>query len=152
MRDPNVNGSRAKETMHGLVVVAAWQFAAFIVLLLLIWANEIFDFAALVYGRDPVAPDFFGASLLSAFTILSAIVTVGQTYVKQQRILAGFITVCANCHKVRIRKNVWQAIEKYVSSYCPVEFSHGLCPDCFAEQMNALRTNSGDGGDTADPT
>lgn len=147
----DVKEAHARQARRAFAVVAVWQFAAFAVLLLLIWVNEIFDLPAIVYGEEQRPPSFLSASLLSAFVVLVAIVTVGQTYVKQQRILAGFITICAGCHKVRIYQNVWQAIEEYISRYCPVEFSHGFCPDCFANEMSKVdNSSSGDSG-TAGP-
>jgi len=143
--------AHAKQARRAFAVVAVWQFATFVVLLLLIWVNEIFDLPSIVYGEEPGPPSFLSASLLSAFVVLTAIITVGQTHVKQQRILAGFLTICANCHKVRVYQDVWQAIEEYVSRYCPVEFSHGLCPDCFTKEMSKLGTDSSGNSSTTSP-
>ena len=131
---------RIYRVLHGFEIIAAWQFAAFIVLFLLIWINEIFDLSALVYGGEPHKADFFSASLLSAFVIIMAVVIVGQTYMKQKQIISGMLTVCMKCHKVRIDDEVWQRIESYLADRNPVEFSHGYCPDCFEEEMKIVNS------------
>ena len=42
--------------MRGFAYIAAWQSAAFLMLFLLIWVNEVIDIAALVYGAPPSRP------------------------------------------------------------------------------------------------
>jgi hypothetical protein len=130
--------STTKGILRGFAAIASWQFAAFALLLLLIWANELFDLPAWVYDQAPREPNIFAASLLSAFVLATAILTVGQTYAKQKELLAGMITVCLHCHKVRLDDDAWEAIERYLSTRMPVEFSHGFCPECFAEEMAAI--------------
>ena len=130
--------STTRRILRGFAAIASWQFAAFFVLLLLIWVHELFDLPAWVYSQDPREPNIFAASLLSAFVLTTAILTVGQTYSKQKELLAGMITVCLHCHKVRLDDDAWEAIEGYLSTRLPVEFSHGFCPECFAEDMAAI--------------
>lgn len=127
---------RAAKT--GLDKIALWQFAAFVFLLLLIWANEKFDFANIVYGRQHTEPDYFRAMILSACVITTAVITVGYTFVLQTRILSGLLVVCSRCHKVKIEQEVWKTIEGYISERAEVTFSHGLCPDCYKEEVEAL--------------
>jgi len=128
----------ARNVGGGFSWIAFWQFAAFVILLLLIWVNEVLDLAALIYDSPPKSFDVVRACLLSACVILTAIITVGYTYVQQKRIISGILTVCAKCHKVKIDKDAWQAIEVYVSEYQPVAFSHGLCPDCYEDELGKL--------------
>ncbi|MCB2186134.1 MAG: PAS domain-containing protein [Deltaproteobacteria bacterium] len=47
--------------------------------------------------------------------------------------LSNFITLCANCKKVRDESGQWQMIESYIRRHTGVRFSHGLCPACSAE-------------------
>ena len=97
--------------------------------------------SSLVYGTPPHQPNYFSATIISAFIILMAIVVVGHTYIKQKQFISGMITVCMNCHKVRIDDEVWQSIEHYIAARHPVEFSHGYCPDCFREEMDAVNNS-----------
>ena len=44
--------------------------------------------------------------------------------------LSGFVTICANCKKIR-HKEEWQPIEKYASEQMDYHnFSHGVCDAC----------------------
>ncbi|MBT3297060.1 MAG: hypothetical protein HN919_09590 [Verrucomicrobia bacterium] len=130
--------ARVKAAKRGLSTIAVWQFAAFILLLLLIWANEVFDFSHLVYSRERTPPDYFRAAILSACVAATAVVTVGYTFVLQTKILAGFIVICSYCHKVKIEREHWKNIEGYISQRSRVTFSHGICPACFDDQIRAM--------------
>jgi sigma-B regulation protein RsbU (phosphoserine phosphatase) len=57
--------------------------------------------------------------------------------------LHGLLPICSYCKKIRDDKNYWQQVEQYVSSHSEVQFSHGVCPQCYeqilAPQLRALR-------------
>jgi hypothetical protein len=44
--------------------------------------------------------------------------------------LEGLLPICASCHKVRDDGGFWGDVEEYVASRAPVEFTHGICPEC----------------------
>jgi PAS domain-containing protein len=48
-------------------------------------------------------------------------------------ILRSIIPICAQCRKIRNEGNVWEHADSYLSKRTPLEFSHGLCPDCMKE-------------------
>jgi len=45
--------------------------------------------------------------------------------------LQGLLPICSYCKKVRDDDNYWQQVDSYISKHSEVEFSHGICPDCF---------------------
>lgn len=45
--------------------------------------------------------------------------------------LRGLLPVCAGCKKIRDDQGAWTNMEDYICERSSVEFSHGLCPDCF---------------------
>ncbi len=49
----------------------------------------------------------------------------------QIKTLSGLIPICAACKKIRDDKGYWNQIESYLEEHSEVEFSHGLCPECF---------------------
>jgi len=49
---------------------------------------------------------------------------------KEIKTLRGFLPICANCKKIRDDKGCWTQIETYISAKTPVEFTHGICPEC----------------------
>jgi PAS domain-containing protein len=46
--------------------------------------------------------------------------------------LAGLITMCAWCKRIRNELNTWQSVEQYLGEQAGVQFSHGMCPTCEA--------------------
>jgi cytochrome c553 len=49
--------------------------------------------------------------------------------------LSGMLPICAWCHKVRNDEGYWEQIEAYISARSEAEFSHALCPDCYARHF-----------------
>lgn len=49
----------------------------------------------------------------------------------QVRQLQGLLPICCYCKKIQNSDNYWQQVEKYISEHAEVEFSHGICPECY---------------------
>jgi hypothetical protein len=49
--------------------------------------------------------------------------------------LSGLLPICAWCKKVRDDDGYWQQVEDYFASRSQIEFTHGMCLDCFNEQV-----------------
>lgn len=45
--------------------------------------------------------------------------------------LQGLLPICCYCKKVRNDQNYWEQVEKYIVEHSEVQFSHGICPDCY---------------------
>jgi uncharacterized coiled-coil protein SlyX len=54
------------------------------------------------------------------------------------KLLEGIIPICMYCKKIRDDKDSWLQMERYIASHSEAEFSHGVCPHCFEEQMKKL--------------
>ncbi len=128
---------RAKKG-DGLFSVAFWQFMAFVMLVLVIWLNEVIDIAALWFGGSSGEPDIFRGCVLTVATMVTAIVTVGHTYVQQKQIIRGLLTVCAECRKIRVADEVWEQLDEYISEHSLALISHGLCPRCFEKACEEI--------------
>lgn len=48
--------------------------------------------------------------------------------------LSGLLPICAWCKKVRDDAGYWQRVEDYFSSRSHIQFTHGMCADCFKVQ------------------
>ncbi|MDT8298390.1 MAG: PAS domain-containing protein, partial [Spirochaetaceae bacterium] len=48
------------------------------------------------------------------------------------------VSVCAECGRLRHGTNDWVEVTADFVAGLPAEVSHGLCPDCYEEQMKAL--------------
>jgi PAS domain-containing protein len=55
--------------------------------------------------------------------------------------LRRMIPICSMCGKLRDDKEAWSHIETYFKDHWDVEFSHGLCPECYKVEMDKLKEN-----------
>jgi CheY-like chemotaxis protein len=57
--------------------------------------------------------------------------------------LQGLLPICCYCKKVRDDGNYWRQVEEYLSAHSEVQFSHGICPDCWRKvvepELDSLR-------------
>jgi PAS domain S-box-containing protein len=44
--------------------------------------------------------------------------------------LAGLISICAWCNRIRDEGGFWQQLENYIESHSQATFTHGICQDC----------------------
>lgn len=54
------------------------------------------------------------------------------------RQLRGLLPICSYCKKIRDDDNYWQVVETYLAKQTDVQFSHGICPDCFSRIAREL--------------
>ncbi|HKS28559.1 MAG TPA: response regulator transcription factor [Pyrinomonadaceae bacterium] len=47
--------------------------------------------------------------------------------------LQGLLPICSYCKKIRDDRNYWEQVESYISRHTEAQFSHGICPDCYAQ-------------------
>jgi PleD family two-component response regulator len=45
--------------------------------------------------------------------------------------LSGLLPICSYCKRVRSDQNYWEQVDHYVMEHSELEFSHGVCPDCY---------------------
>lgn len=135
MNNESQHNDKASSPQRPLQYIAFWQFLAFLMLICFVWANEILDFAALIYGGHPGQIDIIGTSLLTAGLIVVGFVVIAHTYSQQKRILHGIITICSYCHKVRIDDRAWQKVDRFLADKTKAEFTHGVCPECYKRMV-----------------
>lgn len=74
-------------------------------------------------------------------------------FATQVRQLEEFLPICGYCKKIRDDHNYWQQIESYINERTGTDFSHSICPDCYARvvapQLEALKRETE--GQTASP-
>jgi DNA-binding response OmpR family regulator len=54
-------------------------------------------------------------------------------YTTQVRQLEELLPICTYCKKIRDDQNYWQQMEGYINQRTGSEFSHSICPDCYAK-------------------
>lgn len=55
--------------------------------------------------------------------------------------LYRMIPICSVCRKVRDDKESWMLVETYFKNNWGVDFSHGLCPDCYKIERDKLKSH-----------
>jgi len=63
------------------------------------------------------------------------------------KMLQGLLPICSYCKKIRNDRNYWQQVEGYISDHSEAQFSHGICPDCYARfvqpELDRLHLHTG---------
>jgi len=49
--------------------------------------------------------------------------------------LQGLLPICGYCKKIRNDQNYWEEIEYYIHEHSEADFSHGICPECYATKL-----------------
>ncbi len=73
-----------------------------------------------------------GVRIVELRTMLAARVADLEEALTRVRQLRGLLPICSYCKKIRDDQNYWQQVEQYVSTHTDVQFSHGICPDCYS--------------------
>ena len=76
-------------------------------------------------------------------THLAARVRDLEAALAQVKQLQGLLPICCYCKKIRDDQNYWQQVEKYLGNHLDVEFSHGICPDCWRDQVEPQLRKAG---------
>jgi hypothetical protein len=56
--------------------------------------------------------------------------------------LRALLPICSGCGKIRSGDDYWHSVQDYLRKHTPLQFSHGLCPECAAAM-------TGPGGDAS---
>ncbi len=62
---------------------------------------------------------------------------------REVRQLEGLLPICPKCKQIRAGESRWEPVESYITKRSVAQFSHGICPDCYASivqpQLAALK-------------
>ena len=61
-----------------------------------------------------------------------------QTALAEVKSLQAILPLCSYCRKIRDDEDYWHSVESYVSKHTGTQFSHGICPDCYAKMEAEL--------------
>lgn len=56
----------------------------------------------------------------------------------EMKTLQALLPVCAWCHEVRDDDGYWSSLQTYLSRHHGTDYSHGICPDCYARERITL--------------
>ncbi|HPO12968.1 MAG TPA: response regulator [Candidatus Hydrogenedentes bacterium] len=52
--------------------------------------------------------------------------------------LGGLLPICASCKKIRDDQGYWNRLEVFLHEHSEAEFTHSICPECFAKLYGNL--------------
>ncbi len=91
-----------------------------------------------------------GARIIELQEALAVRVSELEEALSRVKLLQGLLPICAYCKRVRNDGDYWQQVESYVSEHSEARFSHGICPECFDQnvkpqlsELNRRRSNTG---------
>lgn len=58
-----------------------------------------------------------------------------QQALSEVRTLQRILPICSYCQKIRDDENYWHSVEAYLAAHTSASFSHGICPNCFATEV-----------------
>lgn len=86
------------------------------------------EIGTLVQGFNQMARE-----VASSQTALEEKVEELEGAMTEIKTLKEIIPICASCKKIRDDRGYWNQLESYLRIHSDLEFSHGLCPDCYRE-------------------
>jgi DNA-binding response OmpR family regulator len=60
------------------------------------------------------------------------------TFTREIQELKSLLPICMYCKKIRNDSDYWQDVEGYFHNHTGANFSHGVCPECFAKWKREL--------------
>ena len=73
-----------------------------------------------------------GARVLALQQKLAERVEELQTALSNVKQLRGLLPICSYCKRIRGDDQYWQQVEGYIAQHSDAQFSHGICPTCYA--------------------
>lgn len=96
-------------------------------------------------AQDYVIKPFNREELLARVKVGETVVTLQKKLAEkvksleaaliQVKQLQGILPICSYCKHVRDDQNYWQKVETYITDHSEAEFSHSICPDCYAKEV-----------------
>ena len=73
-----------------------------------------------------------GVRVLTLQDKLAERVSELQAALNNVKQLRGLLPICSYCKRIRGDDHYWQQVEGYIAEHSNAQFSHGICPSCYA--------------------
>ena len=119
--------------------IVLYQNLGFLAIIALCYLDELLKLPSLIFSGHPftLGP---GRTMLEMLLVLAVwfIVSLStQRLLKRVRQLEEFMRVCAWCRRIDC-KGEWMRLEEFMQQGFDTPTTHGICPECFNTQRNAI--------------
>ena len=114
-----------------------FEVAAFGLIILLSWADELLGLSARLFGGTHRAD--IGEAIIETLVVLLVAVPIlihTRRVVSRPFYFEGFLRVCAWCKNVE-HQGDWIPVGEFFQERFETETSHGMCPVCFSKQSHS---------------
>lgn len=95
------------------------------------------DYLTKPFNRDELrARVRVGERVLGLQTELAARVRELEAAMTHVKLLQGILPICCYCKSIRQDEVSWRKLEEYLADHTDVDFSHGICPECWENVVN----------------
>ena len=117
------------------------EIVAFVILIAVIWLDEVIDLPNLLMGAELTPVNWQEALLESVFVALLGVLMISYTrkLLRRVRILEGLLSICSSCKMIKDAKGNWHQLETFIRDKSEAEFTHGLCPNCYSRLDEQLK-------------
>jgi sigma-B regulation protein RsbU (phosphoserine phosphatase) len=90
------------------------------------------------YIIKPFDPEELRARVAVGIRVLGLQQKLGERVAELQAALSnvkqlhGLLPICSYCKRIRGDDQYWQQVEGYIAEHSDAQFSHGICPTCYA--------------------
>ena len=90
------------------------------------------------YIVKPFDPEELRARVAVGVRVLGLQQKLGERVAELQAALSnvkklhGLLPICSYCKRIRGDDQYWQQVEGYIAEHSEAQFSHGICPACYA--------------------
>ncbi|GEM_PF-501997 len=137
--------------------ILLYQSLGFLAIILLSWLDESLGLSRLIFGNNPIFPEFRASALAMLFVFAVWLLVTASTRRMLERVkyLEGFLKVCAWCRRID-HKGRWMPLEEFLQEGFDTPTSHGICKDCLQIQKQAvdrakLARKEGTGAEASQP-
>ena len=119
-------------------------FECFTILLVIavIWSNELFDIPFLLFGANPTPVNWHEAIFESV--LILCVGTLGIAYNRKILLkinkVADVIPTCASCHRIYDDDEFWNILREGANQYCQSQFVDGICMGCLKKYSPEVYT------------
>jgi hypothetical protein len=122
-----------------LTKIEVYQNLAFLAIIVLSFLDDLLQLPALIFSHHPFAFVFRRSTLdmLLVLAVWFLVIRSTRRIIARVQYLEKFMRVCAWCRRIHFHGE-WMPLEEFMRQSFDTPTTHGICPECRAQQEAAL--------------